>query len=46
MGGACGWHGRDGKRIQILVGIFERRGTLGRPMRRCEYSIKVVIKEI
>jgi hypothetical protein len=29
MGGECVCHGRDGKRIQILVGILERRGTLG-----------------
>jgi hypothetical protein len=45
MGRACSAHGEMMNMYKILVGNPEKRRQLGRPRRRCENNIKVVIRD-
>jgi hypothetical protein len=46
MGGACGSHGDVSGAYNILVGRPEGRRPLGRPNRRWEDNIKMILREI
>jgi hypothetical protein len=46
MGGACSTNGAKRNVYRILVGKPEGKGPLGRPRRRSEGSIKMVLREI
>ena len=47
MGGACSGHGGEGRGVQgDLVGKPEGKRPLGRPRRRWEDNIKMVLQEV
>jgi len=46
MGGACGTHGGRENCIKGLVRNQERKSPLGRPRRKCEFYVKMDLKEI
>jgi hypothetical protein len=46
MGATCNPHGEDDKCIKILVGTHERKIQLGKPSRRWEDNIKMLLNEI
>ena len=43
MGGACSVYGVEERRLQLLVGKSEGKRPLGRPRRRWQDNIKMVI---
>jgi hypothetical protein len=46
VGGACGTHGRGKKGALGFGGKARRKATAWKPMRRCEYGIRMDLREI